>query len=54
VHHLFEKHLKAEYVLGFERFWKCEPTKPCLPALQPHPANAPPCISNPQEGVISG
>ena len=25
MHHLFEKHLKPDYVLGFERFWKCAP-----------------------------
>jgi len=23
VHHLFEKHLQADYTLGFERFWRC-------------------------------
>ena len=39
MHHLFEKHLKADYVLGFERFWKCDPTKPCR--LLRHPAK--PC-----------
>ena len=26
VHYLFEKHLQPDFVLGFERFWRCAVT----------------------------